>query len=170
MVSSIEVQQVIMKKLGMELSCQEGIALPPDVLVYAIDGSFFFGAVRIFEQTLAQSHTAPRILIIRLRRVPFMDITGLQTLEEAILNLEKRGIRIILCEANELVREKLDKAGILAAIEQEDYFDDFAAAIARCDALVGSNSQLAHERQVVLSEYAEGLLNTSESYLRGDKK
>jgi len=68
------------------------------------------------------------------------------------------------------VREKLDKADILAAIEPEDYFDDFAAAIARCDALVGSNSQIAHERQVVLSEYAESFLKTSESYLRRDPK
>lgn len=66
------------------------------------------------------------------------------------------------------MREKLDKADILAAIEPEDYFDDFAAAIARCDALVGSNSQMAHERQVVLSEYAESFLKTSESYLRRD--
>jgi SulP family sulfate permease len=97
-----------------------------------------------------------------------MDITGLQTLEEAILNLEARGIRIILCEANERVREKLSKAGILAAIEAEDYFDDFAAAIARCNALAGSNSQMAHERQVVLSVYAESMLKTSEHYLRGD--
>lgn len=167
MVSSVEVQQITEKVLGMELTYQGLMTLPPGVLVYAIDGPFFFGAVENFEQTLAQTHTDPRILIIRLRRVPFMDITGLQTLEEAILNLEARGIRILLCEANERVREKLDKAGILAAIEPEDYFDDFAAAIARCDALVGSNSQMAHGRQVVLSEYAESLLKTSENYLRG---
>lgn len=68
------------------------------------------------------------------------------------------------------MREKLDKAGILAAIEPEDYFDDFAAAIARCDALVDSNSQMANERKIVLSEYAESFLKTSESYLRGVPK
>ena len=70
-------------------------------------------------------------------------------------------------ERGKRVREKLDKAGIIAAIKPEDYFDDFAAAIARCDARVSSNSQMAHERQVVLSEYAESFLKTSESYLRG---
>lgn len=151
MASSVEVQQIAGKELEMELTYQGLTTLPPGVLVYAIDGPFFFGAVENFEQTLAQTHTDPRILVIRLRRVPFMDITGLQTLEEAILNLEARGIRIILCEANERVREKLDKAGILAAIEAEDYFDNFAAAIARCDALASSNSQMGHERQAVLA-------------------
>lgn len=167
MASSVEVQQIAEKELEMELTYQGLTTLPPGVLVYAIDGPFFFGAVEDFEQTLAQTHTDPRILVIRLRRVPFMDITGLQTLEEAILNLEKRGIRIILCEANERVREKLDKAGILAAIEPEDYFDDFAAAIARCNLLVGTNPKMTQEKQVVLSEYTESMLKTSEQYLRG---
>ncbi|BCB27306.1 sodium-independent anion transporter [Sulfurimicrobium lacus] len=168
MASSVEVQQVAEKELEMELTYQGLTALPPGVLVYAIDGPFFFGAVENFEQTLAQTHTDPRILVIRLRRVPFMDITGLQTLEEAILNLEARGIRIILCEANERVREKLDKAGILAAIEPEDYFDDFAAAIVRCNLLVGTNPEMIQGKQAVLSEYTESMLKTSEHYLRGD--
>lgn len=54
------------------------------------------------------------------------------------------------------------------ALETEDYFDDFAAAIARCDAVAGSNPKMAYEQQVVLSEYAEGFLKTSESYLRSE--
>jgi SulP family sulfate permease len=158
MASSVEVQQVAEKELEMELTYQGLTALPPGVLVYAIDGPFFFGAVENFEQTLAQTHTDPRVLVIRLRRVPFMDITGLQTLEEAILNLEARGIRIILCEANARVKDKLDKAGILAAIEPEDYFDDFAAAIIRCNQLTGTNPKMIQEKQVVLSEYTEDIL------------
>ena len=58
--------------------------LPPGVLVYAIEGPFFFGAVENFERVLLETHTDPRVLVLRLRRVPFMDITGLQTLEEVI--------------------------------------------------------------------------------------
>lgn len=154
------------KELEMELTYQGLTALPPGVLVYAIEGPFFFGAVENFEQTLAQTHSDPRILIIRLRRVPFMDIASLQTLEEAILNLEARGIRIILCEANDRVRDKLGKAGILAAIEQEDYFDSFASAIARCNIMLAGSNVPSHEKRAVLSEYAENLLKTSERYLR----
>ncbi|MDO8413987.1 MAG: sodium-independent anion transporter [Gallionellaceae bacterium] len=170
MVSYVEVQQVSKKELGMELTYQAGMTLPLGVLVYAIDGPFFFGTVKKFEQKLAQTHTDSRILIIRLRRVPFMDVAGLQALGKAILNLEARGIRATLCEANKRVRENLDKAGILAAIEPVDYLDDFAAAVARCDALVNSSSQMAHERQVALSEYAENFLKISESYLFGTPK
>lgn len=168
MASSMEVKQIAEKELEMELTYQGLTALPPGVLVYAIDGPFFFGAVENFEQTLAQTHPDPRILVIRLHRVPFMDIVGLQTLEEAILNLEARGIRIILCEANERVRDELDKAGILGIIEHEDYFDDFAAAIARCNLLVGMNLQMNREKRVALSEHTESMLKTSEQYLRGD--
>ena len=54
------------------------------MLVYIIEGPFFFGAVENFEQALASTHTDPKALIIRLKRVPFMDITGLQALEEAV--------------------------------------------------------------------------------------
>jgi len=168
MASSVEVRQITEKELATELASQGLMALPPGVLVYAIDGPFFFGAVGNFEQTLAQTHTDPRILVIRLRRVPFMDSTGLRTLEEAILNLEARGIRIILCEANKRVKEKIDRAGILAIIESEDYFDDFAAAIARCNTLADSNPQMAPERLVTSSEDTEHFLKTSARYLRGD--
>lgn len=54
------------------------------------------------------------------------------------------------------------------ALETEDYFDDFATAIARCDAVAGSNPKMAYEQQVVLSEYAERFLKTSVSYLRNE--
>lgn len=57
-----------------------------------------------------------------MHRVPFMANTGLQTLEGAILNLEARGIRIMCARRGERVREKFDKADILAAIEPEDHF------------------------------------------------
>lgn len=90
--------------------------MPPGVLVYVIDGPFFFGAVEACERALVQTHTEPRVLLIRLGRVPFMDMTGLQTLEVVIVTLQKRGVAVVLAEANERVREKLARAGVLAAL------------------------------------------------------
>ncbi|MCY1559270.1 STAS domain protein [compost metagenome] len=78
---------------------------------------------------MAQTHTDPRLLIIRLKRVPFMDITGLQTLEEVIQQLHKRQIVVKLCEANAKVLNKLDKVGILQEIGTENYHADFNAAL-----------------------------------------
>lgn len=135
MASSVEMQKITEKELESELA-SEGIGkLPEGVMVYAIEGPFFFGAVENLERALAQTHTDPHILLIRLRRVPFMDITGLQALEEAIKQLVKRGVSIMLCEANERVRSKLLKTGILKMIGEQNYFNSFAAAVNHCGTL-----------------------------------
>jgi SulP family sulfate permease len=167
MAASVEVQQLSGKDLEMELIYQGLFELPPGVLVYAIDGPFFFGAVENFERVLAQTHTDPRILVIRLRRVPFIDITGLQTLEEVIEQLKKRSVEVILCEANERVKGKLERAGLLELTGARNYRDDFPSAIARCDVLLGSAIAEAQERQQVLNEYAQNLLKTSAEYFKG---
>jgi len=132
MAGSVEVQHLTARDLAHELADHGLQQLPPGVLVYAIEGPFFFGAVENFERTLLQTDTLPRTLILRLRRVPFIDMTGLQTLEEVIGKMQKSGVRIILCEANDRVKGKMQRAGLLAAIRPEDYFDDFAAALTHC--------------------------------------
>lgn len=111
---------------------EHGLAmLPPGVMVYEIDGPMFFGAVENFERALLQTRTDPEALLIRLRRVPFMDITGIQTLEEAVDELKGRKVRVVVCEANERVRAKLVKAGVLEKFGDAGYQQDFAAAVAR---------------------------------------
>ncbi|HVT35125.1 MAG TPA: sodium-independent anion transporter, partial [Nevskiaceae bacterium] len=73
----------------------------------------------------------PRCIVIRLARVPFMDITGLQTLEEAIDNLQRRKVRVILCEANQRVLLKLTRAHIVRRDEHPPrYFRSLADAVA----------------------------------------
>jgi SulP family sulfate permease len=90
----------------------------------------FFGAVDAFERALAATHTDPRVLVLRLRWVPFIDATGLQSLEEAIGDLHKRGVRVIISGANERVREKLANAGILDQVGAGNCFGDFEQALA----------------------------------------
>lgn len=133
MAASVEVQQQTEGDLQADLA-QLGLAkLPPGVLIYAIDGPFFFGAVENFERALALTHTDPKILIIRLRRVPYIDITGLQTLEEVIQTLMKRGVVVALAEANDRIRNKLERVGIIGMIGKHNYYQDFAAALAYCN-------------------------------------
>ena len=145
MASSVEMQKITEKDLESELASEGIVKLTDGVMVYAIEGPFFFGAVENFERALAQTHTDPHILLIRLRRVPFMDITGLQSLEEAIEQMEKRGVSIMLCEANERVRSKLMKTGILKMIGEQNYFNSFAAALNHCGTLAeGETPYLAH--------------------------
>jgi SulP family sulfate permease len=120
--------------LNEELRAQGVDHLPPDVMVFEIDGPMFFGAVENFERALMQTHTDPAALLIRLRRVPFMDITGIQTLGETIDDLTRRKVRVMLCEANERVLAKLAKAGVLDKLGDTGYQQDFATAAAQLSA------------------------------------
>jgi len=133
MASSVEVQQQVEHELEAELRQSGQANLPEGVLVYTIEGPLFFGAAETFERALAQTHTDPRVLVIRLKRVPFMDITGMQTLQEVIQQLRTRHIQVKLCEANERVLHKLTKAGVLQEIGVENYHADFKSALAQHD-------------------------------------
>jgi SulP family sulfate permease len=132
MASSVEVRQTADEELAQELAQLGLTALPPQVLVYTVEGPFFFGAVENFERALAGTHTDPEVLIIRLRWVPFIDITGLQTLDEVIRDLHKRGVRVMLAGANARVQGKLQRAGIIDLIGAENSFRTFGDALAAC--------------------------------------
>ena len=164
MASSVEVQQQTAAQLRPELAGHGLQHLPAGMLVYAIEGPFFFGAVESFERALAQSHTDPRNLVLRLGRVPFMDITGIQTLEEVIGKLQKRGVRVMLCEANQRVRDKLSRAGLLQMIGAENYMEQFGEALQAC------RTPERADGGPTLSAVAQRLLKTSEEFFLGGKR
>jgi SulP family sulfate permease len=118
--------------LQRELAGSSSQPQPRDVVVYAIEGPFFFGAAEVLERTLAATHRDPRCLIIRLGHVPFMDMTGLQALDEALASLRRRKVRVILCEANERVAKKLVDAGLAGNLGDGGIQPDLAAALAAC--------------------------------------
>ena len=129
MASSVEVQELVGAELDAVLARREWRELPPGVMVYAIEGPMFFGAVDTFERALAQTHTDPKRLILHLRRVPFIDITGLQSLEEAMRDLKRRGVDVLLTGANPRVKAKLERAGLLDLAGVAGYHDDLDAAL-----------------------------------------
>ena len=113
MSETVETQPVDARSLRAELADLGVSDLPRGVLVYEIAGPIFFAAVENFERALLATHTLPTTLILRLHRVPFMDITGIQTLEEVMAELRRRGVRVVLCEANARVLAKLVTAAVL---------------------------------------------------------
>jgi SulP family sulfate permease len=133
MSSSVEVAQLAGTELDAALGKRQWTSLPPGVMVYSIDGPFFFGAVDTFERSLAQTHTDPKRLILVLQRVPFMDITGIQSLEEAMHDLRRRGVEVILCGANPRVKAKLEKAGLLDLVGPGGYHDNLDSALQQVD-------------------------------------
>ena len=141
MATSVEVRQATQQELHQELVHLGLPPLPPGVLVYTVEGPFFFGAVENFERALASTHTDPSALIIRLRWVPFIDITGLQTLEEVIRDLHKRGVRVMLLGANPKVQGKLERAGVIQLIGRDNNFSAFGDALAACRAFLERNPE-----------------------------
>jgi sulfate permease, SulP family len=129
MSSAVAVQSHSESDIQPELGALGLPALPKDVVVYSIDGPFFFGAVETFERALRQTHTDPKVLILRMHGVPFIDITGLQALEEAVEQLKKRGIRVILSELTTRVENKLRKAELLAALGEDNVHAQFVQAV-----------------------------------------
>ncbi|AWN74786.1 SulP family inorganic anion transporter [Legionella anisa] len=134
MASSVEVQQMTQEELAHEMARQNIETLPDGVLVYAVEGPFFFGAAESFQHALAVTHTDPKTLIIRMRWVPFMDVTGLQTLEEIIEDLQERNVRVILSGANSRVEEKLRKGGIIKLLGEKNFHKEFSQALVACNA------------------------------------
>jgi SulP family sulfate permease len=132
MSASVEVQAEGARELHEELAARGAGPVPPDVLVYKVEGPFFFGAVENFERALNFTHTDPRVLILRLRWVPFMDITGVQALEEAIEDLQRRGVRVMITGANARVTEKLERAGVIALVGRENFCANIIEALEKC--------------------------------------
>lgn len=82
-----------------------------DIVVYSLEGPFFFAGVEALQQAI-NKNVAAKAVIVRLRWVPFMDATGLNTLEEVLTDLHNAGIRIVLTEANPRVLRKLKRMGL----------------------------------------------------------
>lgn len=140
MSTAVEVQQLSEVDIERELPDGRPVVVPDGVLVYYIDGPFFFAAAETFERVLDRVDADPKALVIRFAEVPFTDITGLQSLEEAIGRLQGRGVRVFLCEANRRVKIKLRRAGLLTLVGSDGYAGSFRVALARAAKAAGAGS------------------------------
>jgi SulP family sulfate permease len=111
---------------------EHDISLPEDLLVYTIQGPLFFGAAEKIERALAVTHTDPSVIILRLKNVPFIDMTGLTILRELVDQFHNRGIKIYMCEANAAVRRKLIKFNMLRSLEKKRLFKTFLETLKCC--------------------------------------
>lgn len=107
----VTIEQLDHEMLNSDLT-SEGLLLPKETIIYSIQGPFFFGVAEKIERAFAITHSDPKIIIFRLKDVPFMDMTGLQTFREVIEQFRKRKVLVCLCEANLNVSRKLEKIGV----------------------------------------------------------
>ena len=105
----------------------QAVALPPDTLVYSIDGPFFFGAAEKLEQTLEMIQSHMSTVVFRMERVPFVDATGIQALAEMVDDFHRHKSRVVLVGLRDNVREKLKRAGALDRLGPDDLHDSLSA-------------------------------------------
>ncbi|EOW9440813.1 SulP family inorganic anion transporter [Vibrio cholerae] len=129
MASSVEVKANGSQEMSYELAQHGRSTLPRELAVYALEGPFFFAAAETFERVMGNIQETPQILILRLKWVPFMDITGIQTLEEMIQSFHKRGIKVLISGANSRVSQKLVKAGIVKLVGEQNVYPVFEGAL-----------------------------------------
>ena len=112
MTSTVEVRPLEGAELASKLTAEQAERVPDGVLVFTVDGPFFFGAVEEFESALVHTDTVPDAIVIKLAKVPFIDLTGLIALEDALEALAKRGVEVALCCATTEVAARLERAEI----------------------------------------------------------
>ena len=91
---------------------EEKLAIPRGVEVYEIDGPFFFGVANKFDSVMKSMGDKPHVRVIRMRKVPFMDSTGLHNLESLIRLSKAEGIQVVLSGVNERVRHVLERSNV----------------------------------------------------------
>jgi len=104
--------------------------IPTGIGIYEISGPFFFGAAKKFSEVLKVRRDSNKILIIRMRHVPFMDETGERNFLEAIKSLQGENKKIILSGVQPNVRKSLDKCRISFLVGKGNIHDNFDAALA----------------------------------------
>ncbi len=139
------------KAYSGELDIAEGTEAQPEVLdvargvsVYEIDGPFFFGIATKFDELMRQSMAEkPVVRIIRMRKVPFIDATGVHNLEMLIQSSKKEGIHVVLSGVNPEVRKVLEHAGIDSLIGNDHICDHISRAVAMANYIAERDAKLA---------------------------
>jgi SulP family sulfate permease len=114
-----------------------GRIVPPGVMVYRIFGSFFFGAADKLERALKNLKREPDVLILRMRKVIAMDVTGLNALENLYERLRKRGKHLILSGPHTQPLFTMERSGFLDRVGRENVCADIAHSLERAREILG---------------------------------
>ena len=108
---------------------EEHLLVPEGVEVYEINGPYFFGIATKFEEIMARLGDRPKIRIIRMRKVPFIDSTGIHNLTTLCKMSQKENIHIILSGVNDQVHAVLEKSGFYELLGKENICSNINEAL-----------------------------------------
>ena len=131
---------------GTESNVHEVLDVAKGVEVYEIDGPFFFGVATKFDELMRTSMSnKPIVRIIRMRKVPFIDSTGIHNLEILIRSTQNDGTHVVLSGVKENVRQVLHHANIDKLIGEDHICDHITKAVMMANAIVAKNQQNMHK-------------------------
>ena len=126
------------ENMGIPLK-EEKLTIPKGVDVYEIEGPYFFGVANKFDEIMKIIGEKPKVRIIRMRKVPFIDSTGIHNLSTLCRQSGREGIHIILSGVNKDVRETLKKAGFDELIGNENICSNINEALEKSSKFVANS-------------------------------
>ena len=121
----------------MERGNLEHLTIPANVEVYEINGPYFFGAGNRFEDIMSRFGDRPKVRIIRMRKVPFIDSTGLHNLENMCTMSQKEGITVVLSGVVPKVEAVLKRNHFDRLLGEENICNHIDLALARAKEIAG---------------------------------
>jgi len=107
------------------------LSVPPDVEVFEIYGSLFFGAIDRFRDAIRRIEKKPRVLVLRMRHVRSIDATGLQSMEELLSSCRRNHVALILSAVAAQPLEAMRQSGFLQRLGEENAVKDIYEALDR---------------------------------------
>lgn len=104
--------------------------------IYEISGPFFFASAKRYGEVIKTSGTKYKVLIIRMRHVPFIDSTGIKNLKEAIRFVQHEGTKVVLSGVNPQVHSELEKYRIVFMVGKANIFSEFSLALDRANQIL----------------------------------
>lgn len=119
----------------------QGKNIPKGVLIYEVNGPFFFGAASKFKEAIRIVGKSTKVLILRLRNVPAIDSTGIATLEDFYYDCKNNSTTLILSGIHAQPMFACERAGLLEKIGEENIRGNIDDALNRSRDILG----LPHE-------------------------
>lgn len=114
----------------------EKLSIPAGVAVYEVNGPFFFGVANKFEEQMDLLGEHPRVRIIRMRKVPFIDSTGVRNLQNLCKSAKREGTITVLSGVNPKVHGVLEKSNFYELLGPKNICPDIYAALARTNEIL----------------------------------
>lgn len=117
---------------------EEHLSIPQGVEVYEINGPYFFGIANKFEELMATMEKRPKVRVIRMRRVPFIDSTGIHNLQNLCQMSRREGTHIVLSGVTPKVYEVLENNGFGEMLGEEYICPNINVALKKAEELTGN--------------------------------